>query len=78
MSLSNKQTIIGVLGFLFLLSLVFVQYKEVTRRRAEAGLADTAVSVPQSSQACVNCHTNVSPAIIDQWKGSRHARTGVG
>ena len=38
MNLSTKQVVIGSLGFLFLLSLVFVQYEEVTRRRVEAGI----------------------------------------
>ena len=78
MNLSTKQTIIGILGFLFLLSLVFVQYKEVTRRRAEAGIGAVHVAVPASSQGCVNCHAESTPAIIDHWKGSTHAVSGVG
>ncbi len=78
MTLSTKQAIIGVLGFLFLLSLVFVQYQEVTRRRAEAGIGATSIAVPASSEECVSCHAQSTPAIIDHWKGSEHARTGVG
>ncbi len=78
MTLSTKQALIGALGFLFLLSLVFVQYQEVTRKRAEAGIGDARVVVPASSQACVQCHGNSTPAIIDHWKDSTHARTGVG
>jgi hypothetical protein len=78
MNLSTKQAIIGALGFLFLLSLVFVQYKEVTRRRAEAGIGQAGISVPASSEQCVDCHAQSTPAIIDHWKGSTHARTGVG
>ncbi len=78
MNLSTKQSIIGGLGFLFLLSLVFVQYEEVTRKRVEAGVGDVRVAVPQGSRACVECHTNLTPAIIDHWKGSRHALAGVG
>jgi len=78
MSLSTKQTIIGVLGLLFLLSLVFVQYQEVTRRRAEAGVGEAHVVVPESSRQCVECHAQLTPAIIDHWKGSTHATTGVG
>ncbi len=78
MNLSTKQTIIGLLGFLFLLSLVFVQYKEVTRRRAEAGIGAVHVAVPATSQACVKCHAESTVAIIDHWKGSTHAVSGVG
>jgi len=78
MSLSAKQTIIGTLGFLFLLSLVFVQYEEVTRKRAEAGIGEVHIVVPESSQACVDCHAQTTPGIIDHWKGSTHATTGVG
>ncbi len=78
MNLSTKQTIIGILGFLFLLSLVFVQYQEVTRRRVEAGVGDVHVAVPEGSRACAECHANLTPAIIDHWKGSRHALAGVG
>lgn len=78
MELKTKQIIIGILGLLFLTSLVFVQWMEVTRRREEAGLDVRHVSVPASSAGCVNCHTQSSPGIIDHWKGSTHAAKGVG
>ncbi len=78
MSLSAKQMIIGLLGFLFLASLVFVQYQEVTRRRVESGEGDAHVSVPASSKACVDCHDQSTPAIIEHWEGSAHAHKGVG
>jgi hypothetical protein len=78
MNLSTKQAIIGVLGFLFLLSLVFVQYEEVTRKRAEAGIGEVNVAVPESSRACTECHAQATPGIIDHWKGSTHAQSGVG
>jgi len=78
MNLSSKQALIAVLGTLFLLSLVFVQYQEVTRRRAEAGTGEVRVAVPDSSRDCVECHGESTPAVIDHWKGSRHAQAGVG
>jgi len=78
MNLASKQALIGTLGFLFLASLVFVQYEEVTRRRAEAGIGEAGIAVPASSRACVECHGNLAPAIVDHWKGSTHARSGVG
>jgi hypothetical protein len=78
MSLSTKQSIIGALGGLFLLSLVFVQWKEVTRKRVEAGIGEVHVVIPDGSKACIDCHAQSTPAIIDHWKGSTHASTGVG
>jgi hypothetical protein len=78
MTLTTKKTIIGLLGLLFLLSLVFVQWMEVTRRRAEAGLDRPAVAVPGTSQACVDCHGQSSPALVEHWKGSTHAEKGIG
>lgn len=78
MSLKTKQIIIGLLGMLFLLSLVFVQWMEVARKQQEAGLVPHAVSIPAKSAACVDCHRQSSPGITDHWTGSTHAEKGVG
>ena len=78
MSLKTKKLIIGLLGFMFLLSLVFVQWMEVARKQEEAGLVAHAVSIPANSSACVDCHRQSSPGIIDHWTGSTHAEKGVG
>jgi hypothetical protein len=78
MSLRTKQLIIALLGGLFLLSLVFVQWMEVARKRREAGLSAAHIAIPTSSQACVDCHLQTTPGIIAQWKGSTHAEKGVG
>ena len=78
MSLEVKRYIIGALGGLFLVSLVFVQWMEVARRRAESGDAAAAVAIPASSQRCIECHEPMTPGIIDHWKGSTHARKGIG
>ena len=64
MTLRAKQFIIALLGFTFLLSLVFVQWMEVTRKREELGLTKTAISVPDSSRSCVQCHDQISPGIV--------------
>lgn len=77
MSLTMKQFIIGLLGLLFLLSLVFVQWLEVTRKQQEAGLKAHAVAVPVTSKGCVNCHTQENPGIVAQWQDSTHAMKGV-
>ena len=78
MSLHTKQAIIAALGALFLISLIFVQGLEVARRREEAGISVRRVSIPESSKRCVECHQPTSPGIVDHWKGSTHARKGVG
>lgn len=78
MQLTTKKTIIGSLGFLFLCSLVLVQWMEVARRSEEAGLKEPHINVPATSAACVNCHTQQTKGVVDHWKGSTHARKGVG
>jgi len=78
MTLRTKQAIIAFLGLIFVLSLLLVQQREVTRREEEAGLRVRSVSVPTSSKNCVECHQQVAPGIIDHWVGSTHAIKGVG
>jgi len=78
MSLETKRIIIAILGSTFLISLLFVQSREVTRQREEAGLIPPHIAVPATSKACVDCHRQNNAGIIDHWKGSKHARKGVG
>jgi hypothetical protein len=78
MDLKFKQVLIGILGLIFLASLVYVQKMEVAHRREEAGLAVHSVSIPANSAACIECHSPISPGIISHWKGSTHAEKGVG
>src|SRR5579864_1795729 len=76
MTLESKRYIIGGLGGLFLVSLVFVQYMEVVRKKAETG--EPRIVIPTSSKQCIDCHQQSTPGIIDHWKGSTHARKGIG
>ena len=78
MTLETKRIIIAILGATFLISLLFVQQREVTRQREEAGLVPARIVVPATSKQCVECHRQLNAGIIDHWKGSRHARVGVG
>ena len=78
MTLNEKRTVIAVLSLVFLLSLLLVQRMEVARRHAEVGLASDSVAVPSQSRACVDCHGQSTPGIVDHWKTSTHATTGVG
>ena len=78
MGLHTKQTIIAVLSILFLASLILVQWTEVTRKQVELGLVKHQTTVPVSSRACVDCHQQQSPGIVDHWDGSTHAIKGIG
>jgi hypothetical protein len=78
MSLEVKRTIIAALGGLFLISLIFVQWMEVVRKKAESGAGGPYVVIPTASAQCVSCHQQSTPGIIDHWKGSTHARKGIG
>jgi hypothetical protein len=77
-TLETKRIIVFVLSLLFLISLLFVQQREVARRRAEAGLEQAQVAVPANSVDCVDCHRETTPGIIEHWQGSTHAEKGVG
>ena len=78
MTIRMKQTIIALLSVAFIVSLVFVQWMEVVRKREESGVGVRHVSIPTSSKSCVECHQKSSPGIIDHWEGSTHAVKGVG
>ena len=78
MSIRTKHIIIALLSAAFVVSLIFVQWMEVARKQHEAGIGVRHVSVPASSNACVKCHQQTSPGIIDHWQGSTHALKGVG
>ena len=78
MTLKGKQIVIALMSGVFLASLLLVQYREVTRKRIEAGLQVPHIAVPASSRRCVDCHVNVTPGIIEHWNGSKHALKGVG
>lgn len=78
MRLETKRWIIAILGGLFLVSLILVQWMEVLRKRSEAGLDGTHAVIPASSKQCVECHQQHHPAIVAHWTGSTHARKGVG
>lgn len=77
MNLRSKQWLIGILGGVFLASLLFVQAMEVIRRREESG-GKGHVAIPTTSRSCVECHLKQSPGIVDHWTGSTHAAKGVG
>ena len=78
MSLNTKRIVVIVLSAAFLVSLIFVQWMEVTRRSEEAGLIPKKIHVPAASKECVDCHSEASAGIVQQWHTSTHAAKGVG
>lgn len=78
MKLETKRLIIGILGMTFVASLVLVQAMEVVRKKEHIIGQVPHIAVPEKSKHCVECHGKESPGIIDHWKGSTHARKGVG
>ncbi len=78
MSLEWKRGAVAACAAVFLVSLVFVQWREVVRKEAEAGGRAHAIAVPASSQQCVDCHGQSTPSILEHWKDSTHAAKGVG
>lgn len=77
MTLEKKRMLIGVLGILFLVSLILVQYAETVRRAEEAGIRPPHIAVPAASIECVDCHRQANPGIVSHWEGSPHAEKGV-
>lgn len=77
MTLDQKRRVVIGAALIFLLSLVYVQRREVIRRAEEAGLRGPHIAVPATSQECVRCHLEGNPGIVAQWEGSKHARSGV-
>ena len=77
MTLNQKRWVLIGASLIFLLSLVYVQRREVIRRAEEAGLESPHIAVPAASQECVRCHNESNPGIVAQWEGSKHARSGV-
>ncbi len=77
MNLKTKQLVIAILGILFLVSLIFVQWMEVVRKRAELGLIAHPVKIPETSKKCAECHAKETPGIHDQWRSSTHAVKGI-
>jgi hydroxylamine dehydrogenase len=78
MSLDFKRIVIAALSLMFLGSLLFVQWMEVSRRRAESGEAGAHIAIPDGSRQCVDCHLQNTMGLVEHWKDSTHAESGVG
>jgi len=59
---------------LVLLAVPFLAVGQSSQR----GALETAANLSKQSQACVACHTSVTPGIVGQWRRSSHDGAGVG
>lgn len=75
MSLRAKQLAVAVISLFFLGSLITVGYIESERLLPEKKAKPV---VTKKNLSCMNCHAEKSPAVVAQWKESRHATLGVG
>ena len=75
MNLQAKQVAVTVLSLFFLGSLLIVGYIESERFIPEKRPKPV---VTKNNLGCMNCHADKSPAVVAQWKESRHAALGVG
>ena len=80
MSLNSKRIIVFILGTALCVALIMVAENESRRhaRVSDRPMATVVAMTPEASRNCVECHANSSPGIVDHWKGSTHARKGVG
>lgn len=60
MTILTKQIIIVLLSAAFIVSLIFVQWMEVARKREESGARVRHVSIPVSSSSCIACQEIVA------------------
>jgi len=74
-TLDQKQTIVTVLALFFLAELLIVAWVEGGRQRV-VDAPDAVVTA--ENQDCVECHQVKSPGIVQQWRISEHAKSGIG
>lgn len=62
-----------------LVVLVFIKIGQMVYSPGEGPrlLTTSSAAVSSQSRHCVSCHTQRSPAIVAQWRDSRHAKAGV-
>ncbi len=75
MSLNAKRIIVGLLSFLFLITLIVVAWVEGLQQR----LADDPIPVLSGdNKHCYTCHREKTPGVAAQWADGTHATAGVG
>jgi hypothetical protein len=79
MSLNTKRLVVFVLGVGLCVTLIMVAELESRRHlpMKDMPMSTLLAMVPESSRACIECHTQQNPGIINHWQLSTHARKGV-
>lgn len=75
MSLNAKRWIIAALSLLLLGGLLLVAQKEIRR---QLPMEEQPPVVAKTSEGCVNCHRQASPALVKEWEHSLHSKRGIG
>ena len=80
MTLNTKRIVIFVLGLCLAAALLMVADQE-RRRHTPTGamtVAQRMALVTDDSAKCIECHSEKSPGVVEQWATSMHAQKGVG
>ncbi|MBI3819525.1 MAG: hydroxylamine oxidoreductase [Planctomycetes bacterium] len=75
MSIDAKKIIVSILAIVFLGSLLIVAWVEGGKQRFKP---EPEMLLSEESTGCYNCHKEKTPAIVNQWIGSRHGEVGIG
>ena len=73
MNANRKRTIVAAISTAVLSSLLAVAWGAETPKVAPP----PGPQVDEESAACVRCHEQKTPAVVAQWAGSKHAKSGV-
>lgn len=79
MSLNTKRIVVFVLGIALCAALIMVAEMESRREMSmrDMPMATMLTMVPEDSRGCIECHEQQTPGLIDHWRGSKHASSGV-
>ena len=80
MTLRANSLIVGCLGAVSLVAILFVQGRGVGQEQQEQKPKSDAarVEAADGARSCVECHQKTSPGIVEHWKDSTHATQGIG
>ena len=80
MTLRARLLIVGGLGAVSLVAILFIQTRGVGQEQQEQKpKTDVArVEAADGARSCVECHQKTSPGIVEHWKDSTHAAQGIG
>jgi len=75
MSLNAKRIIVGLLSFLFLITLIIVAWVEGLKERVGVELEPVLTG---DNKPCFDCHKEKTPGVTAQWADGKHAEVGIG